>query len=160
MEVLKEQFEASGAIQVNLHAQEWSTYIGAVLGGQDYPISFLGWFYDYPDPDNYMSPFIQNGGLGTMVTDPDTGEVIEGLDPALLDLLVEAATTPGTDTREELYQQLQEVYAEAVTTLPLWIEPEHVVFRDGVVGSDMYPYPEALNIGPTTEFNYQTLDTE
>ena len=121
-------------------------------------MSFLGWFYDYPDPDNYLSPFISNGGLGTMVTDPDTGEVTEGLDPRLTSLLLEAAATSDPAQRVALYEELQQVYAEEVVTVPLLIIAEHIVYRDGVAGSADFPSAGTLNIGPTVEFNYFTVD--
>jgi len=93
MQVIKEQLEASGVIQVTLTAQEWSTYIGAVIGGADYEVSLLGWFYDYPDADNYISPFVSNGGLGTMITNPDTNAGINATAQELVDLMAEAAAS-------------------------------------------------------------------
>lgn len=157
MQVLEEQLEASGAIEVELIAQEWSTYIGAVIGGADYDVSLLGWFYDYPDPDNYLSPFVQNGGLGTMVTDPDTNDGINATAQELVDLIGEAAATGDRAQRETLYQQAQDLYADLVVTVPLWIEAEHVIYPDGVGGSDAYGSLDTLNIGPTIEFNYATV---
>lgn len=158
MQVIKEQLEASGAIQVELVAQEWSTYIGAVIGGADYEVPMLGWFYDYPDPDNYISPFVANGGLGTMITDPDTGEGINADAQQLVDLVQEAAATGDMATRADLYGQIQELYAQLTVTIPLWIEAEHVVYRDGISGSDAYGSLDQLNIGPTIEFNYATVN--
>lgn len=157
MEVVKEQLEATGAINVTLQAQEWSTYVGAVVGGQDYALSFLGWFYDYPDPDNYLGPFILNGGLGTNVTDPDTGEGIDAQAQQLVDLVTEAAAESDPAVRADLYEQAQDIYAELVTTLPLWIEAEHVVYWDDVTPDDAFGSVDTLNIGATIEFNYSTL---
>ena len=157
-EVLKEQFEASGAIEVSLDPIEWSTYVGILVAGTDYAVGFLGWFYDYPDPDNYLSPFIMNGGLGTMVTDPETGAVIESVNPELLSLLVEAAANGDQAARADLYGQIQEIYASEVVTIPLFIQAEHIVYRDGVVADTGFSSPGTLNIGPTVEFNYITLD--
>ncbi len=157
MEVVKEQLEATGAMSVTLRAQEWSTYVGAVIGGTDYPISFLGWFYDYPDPDNYLNPFIVNGGLGTMVTDPDTGAGINDDAQRLTDLVFQAAAIADPAARAPLYEEIQDLYAELAVTIPLWIEAEHVVYRDGVTPSTAFGTPETLNIGATIEFNYATL---
>jgi peptide/nickel transport system substrate-binding protein len=156
MQVAKEQLEATGQIEVELVAQEWSTYIGAVIAGE-YPVSFLGWFYDYPDPDNYINPFVANGGLGTNVTDPDTGEAIDAELQEMVDLMNQAAAESDPAVRADLYAQVLAIYTDRVVTLPLWLEAEHVVYRDGVAGDDSLGSPEALNIGGTVEFNYVTL---
>ncbi|MFQ5522062.1 MAG: ABC transporter substrate-binding protein [Acidimicrobiia bacterium] len=158
MQVLEEQLETGGAIEVELKAQEWSTYVGAVIGGADYPVSLLGWFYDYPDPDNYISPFVQNGGLGTMVTDPDTGAGINAKAQELVDKLAQAASSGDQAEREALYREIQEIYADLVVTIPLWFEAEHVVYRDGISGDTAFGEADKLNIGPTIEFNYATVN--
>ncbi len=138
MEVVKAQLEASGMIQVNLHAQDWATYVDAVIGGEDYPMSFLGWFFDYPDSDNYVTPFGRGAGLGSNVNNDE-------LDA----LLAQAAAESDPDVRAELYAQIQEMWAELIPTLPLWIEPEHIIYPD---------YIQGINIGPTIEFNYNTIE--
>jgi peptide/nickel transport system substrate-binding protein len=161
MELIQQQLEATGAIDVTLQAQEWSTYITALTGGESYPAGVLGWFFDYPDSSNYLTPFVYNGGLGTNVAlqaeGSDFGEPINDLAAELVDLLVQADVESDIDIRTQLYEQAQEKYAELVVTLPLFIIAEHVTYRDNISGSDMYALPETLNIGPTLEFNYSTL---
>ncbi|MBK5266137.1 MAG: peptide ABC transporter substrate-binding protein [Acidimicrobiia bacterium] len=159
IQLLSEQYEASGMIDVEIISQEWSTYIGAVIGGQDYAVSLLGWFFDYPDPDNYLAPFMNNGGLGTMITDPDTNEPIDADAQALMDLLVQAGTETDVDARAALYADLQEKFAENVTTLPLFFLPEHVVYWDYISADDAAATIESLNIGPTFDLHYELLDT-
>jgi peptide/nickel transport system substrate-binding protein len=161
MELIKQQLEATGAIQVNLQAQEWSTYVTALTGGESYTAGVLGWFFDYPDSSNYLDPFVFNGGLGTNVAlaaeGSTNGEPINDTAAQLVDLLAQADIEPDVDARAALYEQAQDVYADLVVTLPLFIIAEHVTYRPGIAGSDMYALPEALNIGATLEFNYSTL---
>jgi len=161
MEVIQQQLEATGAIDVTLQAQEWSTYITALTGGESYTAGVLGWFFDYPDSSNYLTPFVYNGGLGTDVAlaaeGSDYGEPINDLSAELVDLLVQADVETDVAAREALYQQAQDVYADLVVTLPLFIIAEHVTYSPNISGSDMYTAPEVLNIGPTMEFNYSTL---
>ena len=59
--------------------------------------------------------------------------------------------------RADLYKQAQDVFADLVVTVPLFLNPENVVFRDNIHASDQYASPETLNIGGTIEFNYSTL---
>jgi peptide/nickel transport system substrate-binding protein len=161
MQVIKQELEATGAIKVTLQAQEWSTYVSALTGGQSYAIGVLGWFFDYPDSSNYIDPFVFNKGLGTNVTAPqegsNTGVPIDDQAKQLVDLLVQADSETDVTARAALYQQAQELYADMVVTLPLFFNAEHVTYRSNIKGSDQYAVPETLNIGPTIDFNYATL---
>jgi len=159
MQVLKEQFEATGMIDVSLNAQEWSTYIGAVIGGTDYAVSLLGWFFDYPDPSNYLEPFVSNGGLGTLVTDPDSNKPVDDLSTQLVDVLHQAGTTSDQEARVPLYQQAQELYADEVVTIPMWFQPEFVIYHDYISGDPNAANAESLNIGPAFDINYALLTT-
>ena len=116
-----QQLEATGMIEVDVQAQEWGTYIGAVVGGEEYPVSVLGWFFDFPDPENYLQPFIENGGIGTMVTSKE-GDISPGVDPALLELLTVLVETD-TAARAEILDELQNVYAEKSATSPCGSSP-------------------------------------
>jgi len=161
MQIIKQELEATGAIQVDLQAQEWSTYVTALTGGESYAIGVLGWFFDYPDSSNYLDPFVYNGGEGTNVTTPTegstTGTPINDKAKKLVDLLQQADTETDQAKRADLYQQAQDVYADLVVSVPIIITPENVVFRSNIQGDSMYASPETLNIGPTMEFNYATL---
>jgi peptide/nickel transport system substrate-binding protein len=64
-------------------------------------------------------------------------------------LLLTAAASADPAERETLYQQIGDFWAMNVPTLPLFWEPEFVVYRDGVEGVD---------IGATFEFNYNMLE--
>jgi hypothetical protein len=44
-----------------------------------------------------------------------------------------------------------------VVTVPLWVEPEYIVYRDGIAGDPNLPNPETLNIGAAFEFTYSLL---
>jgi peptide/nickel transport system substrate-binding protein len=161
MELIQQQIEATGAVNVTLQAQEWSTYITALAGGEAYAAGVLGWFFDYPDTSNYLTPFVYNRGIGTNVALPAEGstygEPINDQAAELLDLLTQADVETDVDVRADLYEQAQDLYADMVVTLPLFLIAEHVTYRPGVVGSDMYAEAQSLNIGPTMEFNYSTL---
>lgn len=154
-----QQLEATGMIDVNVQSQEWSTYVGALTGGEEYPVGVLGWFFDFPDPENYLQPFIENGGLGTLVTSKE-GDLTEGVSPELLTLLADSRIETDQAARAAILEQLQDVYAEDVVTIPLWIEPEYIVYRDGICGDAGLPNPQTLNIGGTMEFSYAVLGTD
>jgi len=161
MQVIQKQLEATGAIKVTLQSQEWSTYVTNLTGGDSYAVGVLGWFYDYPDPSNYMDPFVYNGGEGTNVSPSaegtDYGKPINDTAQKLVDLMTQADIETDLTKRADLYKQAQDVFAELVVTVPLFLNPENVVFRDNIHASDQYASPDTLNIGGTIEFNYSTL---
>jgi peptide/nickel transport system substrate-binding protein len=161
MELIKKQLEATGEIQVTLQAQEWSTYVTALTGGDSYAVGVLGWFFDYPDSSNYLDPFVYNGGEGTNVALAETGssygKAINATAQQLVDLLSQADTETDQVKRAQLYQQAQEVYADLVVTIPLFFNAEHVVYRANISGTSAYANAETLNIGGNIEFNYATL---
>jgi len=165
MQLIKTQLEATGEIQVNLQAQEWSTYIVSLTGGKAYPVGILGWFFDYPDSSNYLDPFVYNKGEGTNVTVPKEGSSYGtpitgtfGTDATnLVTLLNQADTETDQAKRADLYKQAQQISADMVLTVPLYFVAEHVVYRNNIKGSSAFPAPENLNIGPTIEFFYSLL---
>ncbi len=64
------------------------------------------------------------------------------------ELLLAAASSSDPAERTDLYQQIGELYAEDVPTIPLFWEPEFITYADGV---------EGVVVGPPFEFNYNVL---
>lgn len=161
MEIIKTQLEATNVFSVTLHAQEWSTYVTALTGGDLYQVGVLGWFFDYPDPSNYMDPFVYNGGMGTNVslaqTNSTFGNPINTKSQQLVTLLTQADSETDLTARAALYTQAQQVYADLVVTLPLFFQAEHVTYRSNIHGSSTFGSPDTLNIGGNVEFDYSVL---
>ena len=59
---LQRQLEASGLFKVTLKSTEWEQYQTIYKQGA-YDLFILGWFPDYPDADDYLSPFLVDGGF-------------------------------------------------------------------------------------------------
>lgn len=139
MQVLKEQLEESGLIQVELISQNWAEYVDSFVDG-DLPVFILGWFPDFADPENWLSPF------GSCLQSPDLG--VNYCDEAFDELLLQAASSADAEERTTLYEEIGNYWAENVPTLPLFWEPEFVTYREGV---------EGVAIGAPFEFNYNVL---
>ncbi len=75
--LVKSQLEESGLFAVNLQSTEWVTY--AKDRTQDlYPAYQLGWFPDYSDADNYLSPFFATENfLGNHYDNPEVNQLIQ-----------------------------------------------------------------------------------
>lgn len=56
---IKNQLESTGLFKVNLQSTEWVSYQKA-RSTDGYPLFQFGWFPDFPDADDYLTPFFQN----------------------------------------------------------------------------------------------------
>jgi len=139
MQVIKEQLEETQRIKVTLKSQNWAEYVDSFVAG-DLPDFILGWFPDFADPENWLSPF------ASCTQSPDNG--VNYCNGQMDVLLKSAASSPDPATRAALYKQIGELYAEDIPTIPLFWEPEFVTYRKGV---------EGVKIGPPFEFNYKEL---
>jgi len=139
MQIIKEQIEETGLVNVSLTSQNWAEYVDSFVDGS-LPFFILGWFPDFADPENWLSPW------GSCVQSPDLG--VNYCDDKMDEMLLEAASSPDPAVREDLYAQIGDYWAEELPTIPLFWEPEFVTYRDGVQGVD---------IGSTFEFNYNML---
>jgi peptide/nickel transport system substrate-binding protein len=140
-ELLKAQLEATPMIKVSLQTQEWGTYIKAILGGE-YPIGYLGWFFDWPDTSNYLEPFAQSNY--------DKSQGVFYASQEMDSLLAEAGAETDQAKRAELYGQAQDLYAEDAVGIPLILEAEYAVFRNDSVSK--------VVIGPAIVFQYELIE--
>jgi peptide/nickel transport system substrate-binding protein len=117
---IKAQLEATGLFKVNLQSAEWTTY--SKERTQDaYPIYQLGWYPDFPDADNYLSPFLApNNFVQAHYCDTDAPEGSRPCDKdGVLPLLTTEQTQSG-DARTQAIEQIQKISATGVMpTLPL-----------------------------------------
>lgn len=106
--LVKEQLEKSGLFTVDLKSTEWTTYTKE-RRADAYPVYQLGWFPDYSDADNYLTPFFApNNFLGNHYENPAVTEVIN-----------KQLVTTDKAEREQLIVEAQEAVAKDLSTLPL-----------------------------------------
>ena len=151
MEHLELQIESTGLVEVTLTSQPWNTYVGDVVEGT-YNLAFLGWLHDFPDTYNYLAPFVLAGGLG------GSGENLEH--PEMVDMLTEAGMTSDETQRALLYGDVQSLFAEDVVTVPLWIDHPYIAYRDTVVASAQFDYPQSLNVGSTMLLDFRSIGVQ
>lgn len=104
----KTQLENGGLFTVNLQQTEWVQY-AKDRTADVYPLYQLGWFPDYSDADNYLSPFFVKDNF--IVNHYDNPEVN--------DLIVKSQTETDADTRLEMLGEIQEMVANDLSTLPI-----------------------------------------
>lgn len=106
--LVKSQLEESGLFAVDLKSTEWVQY-SKDRTADVYPAYQLGWFPDYSDADNYLTPFfLKENFLGNHYDNPEVN-----------DLILEQAVETDPATRTADIEQIQELVANDLSTVPL-----------------------------------------
>jgi peptide/nickel transport system substrate-binding protein len=124
--VLKDNLEETGMIEVNLKNLEWATFLEYRDAGS-LPAHILGWFPDYPDPDNYTWPWAHST--------KSNQKMFYANDK--MDALLEAgqkATDLHSAERKTIYEDIQRLWAEDIVTIPLTQGAQMVVTQPNVRG--------------------------
>ncbi|MCR6494175.1 ABC transporter substrate-binding protein [Cellulomonas sp. P24] len=121
---VKRQLEATGLFKVNLQSTEWVTY--AKERSKDaYPVYQLGWFPDFSDADNYLTPFFDKGNF--------LNNHFENADISAL--LASERTDSNPTTRAATLEKIQtEMASKYLSTIPLLQGAQVAVARNGVNG--------------------------
>ncbi|WP_448072734.1 ABC transporter substrate-binding protein [Georgenia yuyongxinii] len=137
--LIEQQLEAGGLFAVNLQSTLWDVY--STERREDlYPAYQLGWFPDYSDADNYLTPFfLTENFLGNHYEDQEVN-----------DLILQQAVTVDADERASLIEQIQQAVAEELSTLP-YLQGAQVA----VAGTDITGVADTLDA--SFKFRYAAL---
>lgn len=123
--MIKAQLEKSGLFTVDLQSTEWVTY-SKDRTADAYPVYQLGWFPDYSDPDNYLTPFFIPGNF--LKNHYENAEVTA--------LIQKQLTTVDKDERVKTLGEAQVAIAKDLSTLPLLQGAQVLVSGADVKGVD------------------------
>ncbi len=139
---IKRQLESTGLFKVNLQSTEWTTY-SKQRRADAYPVYQLGWFPDFPDADNYISPFlVPNNFVGAHYCDDpkDVPTAKVGTRPCDLDKVLPLITTEASASgaaRTAAIEQIQTISATGqLPTIPLLQGKQIAVTGTNVTGVD------------------------
>jgi peptide/nickel transport system substrate-binding protein len=126
---LKRQLEASGLFKVVLKSAEWPKYQQLARAGA-YDLYHAGFLPDYLDGDDYLEPFIRDGGAYQ-----------NGYRSSAANKLLDQEIAEQNQLdREELLKNLQSLLAQDAPVLPTWQGRTTVV-----AGKDVQNVDESLN---------------
>lgn len=141
--VIEEDLEETGMMDVTLESAEWATYAAVYLADGVMPIFLLGWYPDFIDPDNYLTPFLYSeysGHLGVFYNSTE-------MDTLLIDAMGESNLT----RRTELYEDIQELLAEDAPLVP---------FFQGILTAAYWPDIKGVMLDPTMLLRYYLIYKE
>ncbi len=119
---IKRGLEKGGVFKVTLKSAEWAQYSDAL--GKNYNAFQLGWFPDYPDPENYVLSFYQEGNFTS-----------NGYSDAKMTALLNAEQVAKTTAkRVAVIKQIQRLAAAQVPIIPVWQGNMIVAARKNVRG--------------------------
>lgn len=122
---IKDQLEKDGLFTVNLQTTEWVQY-SKDRTADVYPEYQLGWFPDYSDADNYLTPFFLTKNFLSNHYD----------NQAVNDMVLKQATTPDPDARTKLIGDIQDAVAKDLSTVPLLQGAQVAVVGQDVSGTE------------------------
>ncbi|WP_309055407.1 ABC transporter substrate-binding protein [Streptomyces sp.] len=123
-EAIKNQLIATELFDVTVKGAEWSRFRTAQKRG-DYAVYGLGWFPDYPDPDNYIAPFLDRDNF---LNTPYVNKVVRD------QLIPRSRRQADRNAATPVYGQIQKIVAQDVPVLPLWQGKQYVASRADVTG--------------------------
>jgi peptide/nickel transport system substrate-binding protein len=137
--LIKDQLESSGLFSVNLQTTEWVQY-SKDRTADVYPAYQLGWFPDFSDADNYLTPFFLTKNF---LANHYSNQKVN-------DLILQQATTTDPDARKALIEQIQDLEADDLSTVP-YLQGSQVA----VTGTDVSGAQDTLD--PSFKFRYGAL---
>ena len=123
-EFLKEQLKTNLGVDLQVEALEEETYFDRLLAG-DFDATWLSWFADYADPENWLpQQFGTDGGFNVLgYSNPDVDE-----------LFTTAATELNQTERLALYDQAHRLIIEDQAVTPLYYPQRHYLVKPHVAG--------------------------
>jgi len=138
-QLIAKQLERTGMVTVEIKSLEWASYVKQLRQGT-MMLSLLGWYPDYLDPDNFLTPFLHckaNKWTGTGYCNPQVDELLD-----------KAVVLEDKSERAKLYEKVQEILAEDAPFIPLLQGKLYIVVQKNV---------EGVKIGPPMLMPYYTL---
>jgi peptide/nickel transport system substrate-binding protein len=109
IEKLNDKFE------INVRSVDWSTYLDMMVQERT-PLFLIGWIADFPDPHNFVTPFMASDGTFSGWQGEGMHELaVQKYDP----LIEEAMATVDEQERKEIYYELQKLAHE--DAIDVWL---------------------------------------
>ncbi|MFF4488475.1 ABC transporter substrate-binding protein [Streptomyces sp. NPDC001544] len=124
LKAIAAQLNASGLFDADVKSVAYTQYEKDIAAGK-YGVYVKGWVPDYPDADNFTSPFFGKGNV--LSNNYNNSTITSSLIPSTAAQSDRSATTKD-------FARLQKIVADELPVLPIWQAKQYAVVRDGVYG--------------------------
>ncbi|WP_274555719.1 ABC transporter substrate-binding protein [Streptomyces spiramyceticus] len=131
---LKRQLNSSGLFKITLKHRPWKEFKDGYLKGE-YPVFGRGWAPDFPDPDNFIAPFV--GKENAVGTPYDTPEITSSLLP-------QSRRESDRIAVAKQFKRAQDIFLEDVRLLPLWQGKLYVAASSDIAGGERALDPQTI----------------
>jgi peptide/nickel transport system substrate-binding protein len=121
---LQTQLNRSGLFDVKIKGVPWKNFRPA-LTERKYAAYGMGWFPDFPDPDNFIAPFFAKDNF---LNSPYRNDTIR------TQLIPQTRQEAQRTSAAKDFEKAQDIIAEDVPVLPLWQGKQYVAAREDVTG--------------------------
>ncbi len=133
-EAIKKQLETTGLFKVTLKSRPWKTYEQGYKNGE-YPVFGRGWFPDFPDPDNFIAPFVgEQNALSTPYPSPKITDV----------LLPESRRESDRGAVDKAFEEAQDILVDDARLLPLWQGKQYIAASEEIAGGEQALDPSTI----------------
>ncbi|GAJ15837.1 unnamed protein product, partial [marine sediment metagenome] len=119
LEVLNPKFS------IDVRPVDWATYVRE-LRKNTLTLFIIGWLADYPDPHNFIHPFMHTNGAFSAFQSYS--------DPRVDALIEQGVATVDPEERKDIYYELQAIYYEDVPSVGIYQQLQRRYERDWVQG--------------------------
>ncbi|MFM9371141.1 ABC transporter substrate-binding protein [Streptomyces sp. Da 82-17] len=133
-EEIKRQLNDSGLFDVTVKGRPWKQFEEGFRKGE-YPVFGRGWFPDFPDPENFIAPFVgERNNLGTPYASPRITD----------QLLPQSRRETDRGAVAEEFEKAQEILVEDARLLPLWQGKQYVAASEEIAGGERALDPSTI----------------
>lgn len=127
---LQNSIESCGRVDVTLKSDPWAVY-RQNWANQRMPLFLLGWYPDYFDSDDYISPFLSVSGAKSLGSFYNNSQV-DGW-------ITEEQSTTDPAVRTDRFTKIQTQLAEDVPYIPLFAGVAQAAHVNGVRNVELHP---------------------
>ncbi|MFA5896296.1 MAG: ABC transporter substrate-binding protein [Thermoplasmata archaeon] len=151
-QTLQQSIQACGKATVTLQSDTWAAYKQKWASGS-MPMFLLGWYPDYFDSDDYVSPFLSIAGAKSLGSFYNNSQVDQWV--------TDEQTTTNAATRAARFASIQQQLAQDVPYIPLFSGRADVEYVNGVQNVVLHPVVFKwfiMNKPGATQLNASTTD--
>ncbi|MDQ0797320.1 ABC transporter substrate-binding protein [Streptomyces sp. B1I3] len=123
-EMLAKQLNDSKLFEVKAEGTEWAKFRPAQSKGE-YAVYGMGWFPDFPDPDTYTAPFLDEDNF---LNSPYRSDTIQKT------LIPQSRREADRSAAADTFTKIQNIVAEDAPVIPVWQGKQYVASLDDLNG--------------------------